>query len=396
MRLNPYPKQELSPLWTAIISAVATLVANGLWRTNFHREPLLLIAGFFGWALTLAVAFGILAFVIERCEEHLWLCAVVILSVLGVSFGLYGLPGMWSLLISGVFAAVMALDAHRDAQDSEELEKLGSAVREFPPKGLLDSFSNPLWKRLDLTRHRPTWVVRGERRGYEWLVIELLESNTDGFDTTTTVFMVRLPRKSGRWHLPGSRITKTRQVCVDDEWVYVAELGQHRAVRYWPQWLDIAIGTADEVVRTASTHPVPRRHYRMQDGTQVRSSHPSWNPNDGHWVFLWTALSLVIGGFVLLSLVIGYQDWLRTGMITRGCDEATHGTVLTGWKVAAWFGMLSVPLLGICRVVYTLCRRIYKPGFALQINVEGIVFLGVTFGLAHALSVLERSALAAC
>lgn len=271
------------------------------------------------------------------------------------------------------------------------------AAKEIAPDGLLDRFSNPLWKRLGLNGLEPLWIVRSQRRGHEWLVIELLQRNTDGLDTTTTVFMVRLPRKSTRWNLPGSRITEARQVCVDDEWVYVAELGRQPRVRDWPHWLDIAIDTAEEVVRTASSHPVPRRHYRMEDGTQVPSSHPSWNPNDGHWVFLWAALSLVIGGFVLLSLVLGYQDWQRTGMVTRGCDAQTHmGTVLTGWKLAAWFGILTVPLLGICRVAHTLLTRIYKPGFALQVNVEGIVLLGTTYGLAMALDALERSARAAC
>lgn len=271
------------------------------------------------------------------------------------------------------------------------------AIKEYAPHDLLDRFSDPVWKRLGLTDLHPLWMVRGQRRGYEWLAIELAQRKTEGSDIITTIFMVRLPSKSTRWHLPGSRITKARQVCADDEWVYLAELGQQPRVRDWPRWLDIAIDTADEVVRTASTHPVPHRYYRMQDGTQVRSSHPSWNPHDGNWVFLWASLSVLIGGFVLLLFIDGYLEWQRTGMITRGCDEATHmGTVLTGWKVGAWLSMLAVPLLGICRVVHTLFRRIYKPGFALQINVEGILVLGVTFGLAQALSFLERSARAAC
>ena len=228
-------------------------------------------------------------------------------------------------------------------------------------------------------------------------MIELLQRKGERLDITTTVFMVKLPSKSARWSLPGNRITEKRQVCVDDEWVYVAALGQQPRVRDWPRWLDIAIDTADEVVRTASTHPVPRRHYRMEDGTQVPSPHPSWNPHDGNWVFLWTAISLLIGGFVLLFMVFGYQDWQRTGMITRGCDAQTHmGTVLTGWKAAAWFGILALPLLGICRLAHTLLTRAYKPAFALQINVEGIVVLAMTFGLAFVLEALQRSARAAC
>lgn len=395
--MRPYPKHELSPLWTAIISAVATLVANGIWRTNFHREPLLLIAGFFGWGLTLAVGVGILTFVIDRCKDHLWLCAVVILSVLGVSVAVYGRPGMWSLIICGIVTAVMGRDAHRDAQDSEELEELGSAVKEFPPKGLLDSFSNPLWKRLELTGHHPTWVVRGERRGYEWLVIELLEDNTNGFDVTTTVFMVRLPRKSSRWHLPGSLITKTRQVCVDDEWVYVAEFGQRQHTRVWGHWLDVAIEKADEVVRTASTHPVPNRHYRMEDGTLAPHSHPSWNPHDASLVVAWASICLLVGGAVLLLLVLGYQEWQQFGTITRGCDPYTRmGTVLSGWKVVPWFGIVGLPLLGIGRMVHTLFTRVRKPGFARQVKVEGIILLVVTVGLALALVALEQSGHTAC
>lgn len=271
------------------------------------------------------------------------------------------------------------------------------AVREAAPEGLLESFSHPLWQRLGLNRLEPLWIVRSESRGHAWMVIELLQRASEGRDTTTTVFMVRLPRKSPRWHLPGDRITASRQVCVDDEWVYVAELGRQPRVRDWPHWLDIAIDTAEEVVRTASTHPVPRRHYRMQDGTQVPSSHPSWNPHDGNWVFLWAALCLLIGGFVLLSLAFGYQEWQHDGTVTRGCDPDTRrGAVLSGWKVAAWFGMLAVPLLGICRVVHTPFSRVHKPGFALQVNVEGVLLLAVTFGLAHALEALERSARAAC
>jgi hypothetical protein len=271
------------------------------------------------------------------------------------------------------------------------------AEKEIAPHGLLDRFSNPLWQRLGLSSLKPLWIVRSERRGYNWMVIELLQRANEGQDITTTVFMVRLPRKSSRWHLPGNRITRSRQICVDDEWVYVAELGRQPRVRDWPRWLDIAIDTADEVVRTASTHPVPKRHYRMEDGTLAPYSHPSWNPHDGSWVGIWAGICLAIGVFVLLSLVVGYQDWQHDGTVTRGCDPDTRrGAVLSGWKAAAWFGMLAVALLGICRVAYTLFTRVHKPGFALRANVEGILLLAVIFGLVQALEALERSARAVC
>lgn len=126
-------------------------------------------------------------------------------------------------------------------------------------------------------------------------------------------------------------------------------------------------------------------------------SHPSWNPHDASLVRISVSTCLLAGGSVLLLLVLGYQEWQQFGTITRGCDPFTRmGTVLSGWKVVPWFGILGLPLLGIGRMAHTLFTRIRKPGFARQVKIEGILLLALTCGLALALVALEQSGHAAC
>src|SRR3990167_6851084 len=127
------------------------------------------------------------------------------------------------------------------------------ATREAPPPGLLEGFSAPLWERLRLDRLRPLSIVRGQHRGHDWMAIELEHGSTGLYSTgapstdTTTVFVVRLPRKpsggdlptdtgvvlggprrrrSPGWYRRAARTRPTRRVWGDDEHVYAAALGQ--------------------------------------------------------------------------------------------------------------------------------------------------------------------------
>lgn len=275
------------------------------------------------------------------------------------------------------------------------------AVREAPPPGLLASFSAPLWERLHLEEMRPLWIVTGQHRGYDWMAIELehqatgLLMGSERVSDTTTFFVMRLPRKSCGWYLPAHRITSVQQVCVDDECVYVAALGQQPRVRDWRRWLDITANAADEVVQTEGSRRAAAPAGGVDEEPESPEPEPSWNPHDDRWAMSWLMVALALGGIVLLFIAMDYSAW-RDGSIVR-CDEATHtGTVLRGWKLWLHVGILAIPLVGIGRLLHTMSTRIHRPGFALQINVEGVLLVACSLGLAHALAALEKSARAMC
>ncbi|QLA81569.1 hypothetical protein EXV95_13525 [Acidovorax sp. JMULE5] len=137
------------------------------------------------------------------------------------------------------------------------------AVREPAPKDLLTRFSHPLWEPLRLEDLKPEWIVKGQHRGYDGMAIELthratgLVMGSNRLPDTTTVFVLRLPRKYKVWYLPADRITPGRQVCVDDKCVYAAALGQQPRVRDWRRWLDVAADAADEAVQNEGRRPAP-------------------------------------------------------------------------------------------------------------------------------------------
>lgn len=283
------------------------------------------------------------------------------------------------------------------------------AVREPAPKDLLTRFGNPLWDRLRLEDLKPEWIVKGQHRGYDWMAIELTHRATGLFmgserlPDTTTVFVLRLPRKSRGWVLPGDRITPTQQVCVDNECVYAAALGRQPRVRDWRRWLDIAADAADEVLQTERPQTAAgadgtagTAHAGGAESDPDGGDEPAWNPHDGRWVLFWTMVALALGGAILLLLAMGYTDWQRQGGIVQ-CNAATHvGSVLRGGKMWLYLGVLATPLLGVGKLLHTMATRMHRPGFALQINVEGCILVGGAFVLSQALGALQASARTAC
>lgn len=129
MRLNPYPRSELNPAWTAIVWAVSTVWANWIWANWFAQAKdveiaLLAMASLLGWPMMLAALAGVLGYTMERLQEHLWACAAIALCVLGAGLAIYGIPGPWNLIVSAIVAVYMGLQAQRTAQDDDALEDL--------------------------------------------------------------------------------------------------------------------------------------------------------------------------------------------------------------------------------------------------------------------------------
>lgn len=129
MRLNPYPQVELSPLWTTIVWAIATLWANWIWERWFTQADgleiaLLAMASLLGWPAVLAIAAGILTLAISHLEDHFLVCAAIALCSVGVGLVIYDIPRPWSLVVSAVIAAVVGRKAVRMAQDEADLEDL--------------------------------------------------------------------------------------------------------------------------------------------------------------------------------------------------------------------------------------------------------------------------------
>lgn len=130
MRLNPSLSDiDLSPVWTTIAWATATLWANWVWGAWFSRAKdveiaLLAMASLLGWPLMLALMSASLAYTLARLQDHFLACAGIVLAVLGAGWAIYGLPGPWSLLVCAVVSAAMGLTAHREAQDEADLEDL--------------------------------------------------------------------------------------------------------------------------------------------------------------------------------------------------------------------------------------------------------------------------------
>lgn len=272
------------------------------------------------------------------------------------------------------------------------------AVKEKPPRGLLASFSAPLWERLGLVGLRPQWIVKGQHRGYDWMAIELDHRPTGMLQTTyvtTTVFVVRLPRQSKDWYLPSHRITPERQVCVDDACVYAAALGQQPRVRTWLQWLDLAVDAAEEVQSTEGMRPAENSHTPTAANPQTAEPERTWNPNDANVVIFWLMGMLPISFFALWGLVEAYSDWHNHGAIIQ-CHPKTHmGTYLQGWKAVAYAGLLLAPLPGVLKMAHTMVTRYHRPNFAL-IHLEGVLLVGASYGLFHALQALSETVRRAC
>lgn len=267
------------------------------------------------------------------------------------------------------------------------------AFREKPPHGLLKNFSNPLWQRLGLLAVRPQWIVKGQHREYEWMAIELTHNST-GFREglgITTVFVVWLPRPSEHWYLPADRITPTRQVCVDDTCVYAAALNEQPRVRTWRQWLDLAVDTAEEVIRTEGA----RREESPQQAAE-RADEASWNPGHVNFLLFWLGLMLLFGFFNVWGLVEAYLDWQGHGAILQWDPKTHRGTYLQGWKALAYVAALSAPLLLAAKAAYTMATRMHRPGFLLQLNVEGLLWAAAMYGLFHAQQALTASVRQAC
>lgn len=129
MHFTPYPRSELSPVWTAIVWAITTLWVNWIWESWFTRAKdveiaLLAMASLLGYPVMLAILAGILGYTIERLQDHFLVCAALALGVLGVGLAVYGIPRPWSLVVCMVIAATMGLKARRVAQDEADLEDL--------------------------------------------------------------------------------------------------------------------------------------------------------------------------------------------------------------------------------------------------------------------------------
>ena len=267
------------------------------------------------------------------------------------------------------------------------------AVKEKPPSGLLASFSAPLWERLGLIVVRPQWIVKGQHRGYDWMAIELDHRPTGFRQTlaTTTIFIVWLPRRSQDWYLPSDRITPEKQVCVDDACVYAAALGEQPRVRTWIHWLDLAVDTAEEVIRTEGMRrdESPQRKAKRTDAA-------SWNVHHGNLVLLWLVSMVVFSFFNVMMLVEAYGDWQRHGAILQCHPKTLHGTHLQGWKALAYAVSLAAPLLIVIKALYTMATRVYRPGFGLQICVEGLLWVGAMYALHHAREALVQSVRQAC
>lgn len=267
------------------------------------------------------------------------------------------------------------------------------AVKENPPRSLLASFSAPLWERLGLTAVRPQWIVKGQHRGFDWMAIELTHSPTGFRQTlaTTTVFVVSLPRKSKDWYLPSHRITPERQVCVDDACVYAAALGEQPRVRTWPDWLDLAVDAAEEVIRTEGM----RRDESPQQKTE-RADDASWNVIDGNLVLLWLVSMAVFSFFNVMMLLEAYGDWQRHGAILLCHPKTSIGTHLQGWKAVAYAASLLAPLLIVLKALHTMATRMYRRAFMFQICLEGLVWVGAMYALHHAREALVQSVRQAC
>lgn len=280
------------------------------------------------------------------------------------------------------------------------------AVREPAPKDLLTRFSHPLWERLRLEDLKPEWIVKGQHRGYDWMAIELTHRAT-GFvmgsnrlPDTTTVFVLRLLRKSKGWYLPADRIPPGGGCA----WTTNASTPQR-----WASNPACAIGTAGWMLRRMRRTKPCKRGLPSRTGQRSR---PLWRPRaeraqlepDGHWVLFWTMVALELGGGVLLILAMGYNDWQRHGAIIQ-CNAATHmATVLRGcgaaglrgWQMWLYLGILATPLLGIGKLLHTMATRMNRPGFTLQINVEGAILVGCAFALSQALGALPNSRRGVC
>ncbi|MBL7089395.1 hypothetical protein [Acidovorax sp.] len=225
------------------------------------------------------------------------------------------------------------------------------------------------------------------------MAIELDHGGT-GFQqarATTTVFVVWLPRKSAHWYLPGPRITSEKQVCVDDACVYAAALVQQPPVRTWTHWLGLAVDAAEEVIRTESI----RRNENPQQKAQ-RADEASWNPTDIH-LTLFCLVAIAVFSFLnVMMLVEAYGEWQRHGAVLVCHPKTAIGTYLQGWKAVGYAASLAAPLLIALKALYTMVTRVHRPGFFLQLSLEGLAWAGAMYGLHHARQTLIDSVQRAC
>lgn len=251
------------------------------------------------------------------------------------------------------------------------------ATKQASPADLMSRFSQPLWQRIRLKNTRPLWIVEGVFRGYNYTVIELEHDgagllSTDTSRDVTTVFTIKLPKKSDAWYLPDQGNSEDRLLCVDDGHVYAAALAKQPRVRDWTKWLTMATNAADQVIRGPVKRPVGQRE-KVQERV--------WNAQDRRWVLLWSIWMSPILLLVWALLLSDLQQWLMFGKIVH-CDLKTQvATSVQGWSALLYLAPMLVPMIGAARLVYVMNVYIQRPGFALRLNLEGIV-AAVCCGLA--------------
>ncbi len=116
------------PAWATATVAVASLLANSLWRRVSQADGttafVLMFACLLGWPLTTGLIAMLLGGAIGLWEDHPVPRLAVLFGVAGVTLAVYGMPRLWNLLVCAAIAITVGLRLQRAAQDEADLERL--------------------------------------------------------------------------------------------------------------------------------------------------------------------------------------------------------------------------------------------------------------------------------
>lgn len=250
------------------------------------------------------------------------------------------------------------------------------AVKQDPPDGYLDRFSNPLWRAAGLVYPTAISIVEGTRGGYPFTVLELshrsLKLRREAGEDITTVFILNLGRSSTTWQ----NTVPTHggvTVWVDQCYLFLARIGADTPVAEWNSLLAQAISAAATV--TDVPGPAPVEEPRIRAGT------------DRGMVMLWIVTAGLLPSFEWMSgLVMLAREVLSsvTAMVLGTqviCQPLDQGADPMAGHNMWLFGLaLCLPFLGQFHGLSIIYNHYGRKGFTWRIVLNGFLVSALAIG----------------
>lgn len=236
-----------------------------------------------------------------------------------------------------------------------------------PPAGFLEQFSHPLWETIKLDVIEPLWIVEGVHQGFSYTVLELEHGHTHvlagGMTDESTIFIVKLPKKSNCWQIV--RKPAGYRVSVDEDHVYLTQIGKQPRVKDWPYLLDLTVGMANSLVERSE-----------QQGSVEEER--VWNVSDRNWIVFWQMTTGILP-FLMAGLFVNeLSEYLRYDYVRHCENTAEYAKLLTGHNAWLYLSLLAMPIPVSLKMRYTIAKYLYRKHFALRLGLDALLLFCVS------------------